>query len=44
MVGLRELLEPDDDRAIAVSPDDELIRDLTAPRWRWASIGRIRAE
>lgn len=44
---LRELLDPSRDKleeAIALPPDDLLIGDLTAPRWRVLSGGRILIE
>lgn len=31
---LRELLNPDNDPVLCLPPDDDLIGDLTAPRWR----------
>lgn len=40
---LRELLK-DPDGEIALPPDDELIGDLTAPKWREMSNGRVRVE
>src|SRR5205807_2372767 len=41
---LRELLDPDSGRELALPPDDLLIGDLTAPRWRVGSAGRIQVE
>lgn len=41
---LRELLDPDGGVEIALPPDDTLIGDLTAPRWRVMSGGRIQVE
>ena len=40
----REMLEPGSDSSIALPPDDVLIGDLTAPRWRVQSGGRIQVE
>lgn len=42
--GLRELLEPGGGSGIALPPDDRLIGDLTAPRWRVMSGGKIKVE
>ena len=39
--GMRELLE---DGLIALPPDDNLTGDLTAPKWRVMSGGRIQVE
>lgn len=41
---LRELLDPDSDREIALPPDDNLIGDLTAPTWKVTSGGKIQIE
>jgi len=41
---LRELLDPDRGEEIALPPDDLLIGDLTAPRWKETSNGRIQIE
>ena len=41
---LRERLDPEYDPDFALPPDDELIGDLTAPRWRVTSNGRIQVE
>jgi len=41
---LRELLAPDSGREIALPPDDLLIGDLTAPKWRVVSGGKIKVE
>jgi hypothetical protein len=41
---LRELLDPEDGSEIALPPDDELVGDLTAPRWREMSGGKIQVE
>ncbi|MEX1102315.1 MAG: hypothetical protein WD739_10980 [Actinomycetota bacterium] len=41
---LRELLDPTGDREIALPPDDSLIGDLSAPRWRVTSAGKIQVE
>jgi len=41
---LRELLDPGSPDPIALPPDDLLIGDLTAPRWRIQSGGRILVE
>jgi hypothetical protein len=41
---LRESLEPSFSPAIGLPPDDELIGDLTAPRWRINSSGKIQIE
>ena len=41
---LRERLDPEYDSDFALPPDDELIGDLTAPRWRVTSNGRIQVE
>jgi hypothetical protein len=42
--GLRELLDPASDHAIALPPDDRLTGDLTAPHWRVLSGGKILVE
>lgn len=42
--GLRELLDPDGGEPLALPPDDLLIGDLTAPRHRVLSGGRILIE
>lgn len=43
---LRELLAPDSGRHVALPPDDRLVGDLTAPKWRVSSQGggRIQVE
>jgi len=41
---LREMLDPTNDHNVALPPDDLLIGDLTAPRWRVLSGGRILIE
>jgi hypothetical protein len=41
---LRELLDPDRGRPVALPPDDLLVGDLTAPKWRVVVGGRIRVE
>ena len=41
---LRELLDPARGSGIALPPDDLLTGDLTAPRWRVTSGGRIQVE
>lgn len=41
---LRELLDPAYGAALALPPDDELIGDLTAPKWRVTSAGKIQVE
>jgi hypothetical protein len=41
---LREMLDPDSGIAVALPDDDLLIGDLTAPKWRVASGGRIQVE
>ncbi len=41
---LRELLDPANGEEVALPPDDALIGDLTAPRWRVVSGGRIEVE
>ncbi|HIP95826.1 MAG TPA: hypothetical protein EYH32_01280 [Anaerolineae bacterium] len=41
---LRELLDPSSGAGIALPPDDELIGDLTAPRWKVVSGGKIQIE
>ncbi len=40
----REMLEPGSGFGIALPPDDVLVGDLTAPRWRIQSGGRIQVE
>lgn len=42
--GMRELLDPNFDSDIMLPPDDMLIGDLTAPRWRISSGGKIQTE
>ena len=42
--GLRELLDPGRDATLALPPDDDLIGDLTAPKWQEISGSRIRVE
>jgi hypothetical protein len=41
---LRELLDPAQGHSIALPPDDLLTGDLTAPRWRQSSGGKILLE
>lgn len=41
---LREMLDPDGGMEIALPDDDKLTGDLTAPRWRVMSGGRIQIE
>lgn len=41
---MRELLDPDSGEPVALPPDDELIGDLTAPRWWATSGGKIKVE
>lgn len=41
---LRERLDPDGTDPIALPPDDRLTSDLTAPRWKETSSGRIKVE
>lgn len=41
---LRELLEPERGRPVSLPPDDLLTGDLTAPKWRVLSGGRIKVE
>ena len=41
---MRELLDPANNLPIALPPDDLLVGDLTAPKWRVTSGGRIQVE
>lgn len=41
---LRDCLDPDNPDAIALPPDDRLTGDLTAPKWKPTSNGRIQVE
>jgi hypothetical protein len=41
---LRELLDPSRDADLALPPDDMLLGDLTAPKWRVLSGGKIQVE
>jgi hypothetical protein len=41
---LREMLDPSANEEVALPPDDELTGDLTAPRWKLMSGGRIQVE
>jgi hypothetical protein len=41
---LRELLNPDSGVEMALPPDDLLVGDLTAPKWRAVAGGRIQVE
>jgi hypothetical protein len=41
---LRELLDPDSGIEVALPPDDDLTSDLTSPKWRVMSGGRIQVE
>jgi hypothetical protein len=40
----RELFDPANEIPIAIPPDDELIGDLTAPKWKIHSNGKIQIE
>jgi len=42
--GLRERLEPESGDDIALPPDDDLLADLTAPKWTLTSAGKIKVE
>ncbi len=42
--GLRERLDPSRGSRLALPPDDELTGDLTAPKWRVTSSGKIQVE
>ncbi len=42
--GLRELLDPANGEGLALPPDDMLTGDLTAPRWREVSGGKLQVE
>jgi hypothetical protein len=41
---LRELLDPANKPTLALPPDDELTGDLTSPKWRITSTGKIQIE
>jgi hypothetical protein len=41
---LREMLDPDNGDDLMLPPDDELIGDLTAPKWRMSAGGKIQIE
>lgn len=41
---LRDLLDPANGHEVALPPDDQLISDLTAPKWWIASTGKIQIE
>lgn len=41
---MRELLDPDNGHELALPPDDLLTGDLTAPKWRVMSGGKIQVE
>lgn len=41
---LRDLLDPANGHKVALPPDDQLISDLTAPKWWIASTGKIQIE
>jgi hypothetical protein len=41
---LREMLSPDSDVEIALPPNDDLIGDLAAPRWKATASGKILVE
>ena len=41
---MRERLDPNADEPIMLPPDDELTGDLTAPKWKVASSGKIQIE
>jgi hypothetical protein len=40
----REMLDPSNDEKVMLPPDDELTQDLTTPRWRVNSSGKIEVE
>lgn len=40
----RELLDPSNKEKIMLPPDDEMIQDLSTPRWRVTSTGKISVE
>lgn len=42
--GFRERLDPETGDDLAIPPDDELIGDLMAPKWRTNSSGKIQVE
>lgn len=41
---LRDALDPDNGRNLALPPDDELLADLTSPTWRPQATGKIAIE
>jgi hypothetical protein len=41
---MREILDPSGDPDVALPPDDELLGDLTAPKWKILSGGKIAVE
>lgn len=41
---MREILDPDSGEDIALPPDDELLGELVAPKWRESMNGRIQVE
>lgn len=41
---MREMLDPANDRGVMLPPDDNLVSDLTAPKWRTLSSGKIQVE
>lgn len=41
---LRESLDPANNPTLCLPPDDELVGDLTAPRWRMNSSGKVQIE
>ena len=42
--GMRERLDPAGPSCVALPPDDQLLGDLTAPKWDVTSAGKIRVE
>lgn len=42
--GMRERLEPNSGEEIKLPPDDELVGDLTAPRYSYTSSGKLKVE
>lgn len=42
--GMRERLDPESGDDVALPPDDELLQELTAPRWSTTSAGKIKVE
>ena len=41
---MRELLDPTNEHGVALPPDDDLIGDLTTPKWKVTSAGKIEVE